>query len=201
MDVRQLIESLQSIQLKNSSTQDAVLESTWPLRQFAICNKPLIEEIAECPPGCYRRYLLNAFDDNFRLILVIWGAKAVSPIHSHGDACGIVLPVFGSIKEVKYKVLQQDAKWAHLKKAEICHLKAGELTTIENHDETQVHLMINEYTSLAASVHLYLPAVNDYKVYHSDHSGRFQIDRHNQSFTRENEWRLLEEATRKLAII
>lgn len=201
MNALQLIRAIKSIQLKNSTSRDALLEAIWPLRQFAICNKPLIETIAECPPGCYRRYLLNAFDDHFCLVLIVWGANAASPIHNHGDAAGIVLPVFGSIKEAKFQILQQDDNEARLRKAEICHLKAGELTTIEDNADTQAHLMLNEHSSPAATVHLYLPAIDEYDVYHPDHSDSFHIERHKESFAAENQWRFLEEASEKLAFI
>ncbi len=201
MNALQLIDTIKTIQTENSTTRDALLASIWPLRQFAICNKTLIETIAECPPGCYRRYLLNGLNDHFRLVLVVWGARAVSPIHNHGDAAGIVLPVFGSIKEAKYQILQQKENKARLRKAEIWHLKAGELTTIEEDADAQAHLMLNEYASPAATIHLYLPAIDEFDIYHPDHLDWFQIERHKESFAAENQWRLLEEASEKLAFI
>ncbi len=199
MNVRQLIKTIQSIRSENSITRDLFSELIWPLRQFVICNKSLIETIAECPPGCSRQYLLNGLEDNFRLVLVIWGARATSPIHDHGNTAGIVLPVFGSIKEAKYQILGQEKGRARLRKTEVCHLKAGELTTIN--DGSQLHLMINEFPALAASVHLYLPAVNEYNLFHPDDADRFHIERQEQSFAVENEWQMLEEAAEKFALI
>lgn len=192
MTALELIETIRQIKYSNMTERESLQALSRALRQFAPENKERIAELAGYLPGGYFRHLLNSREDDFRVVLIFWGPRAVSAIHDHGRVSGAVASITGTLHEAKYRILDIKNNRAVLKKLKTRRLRQGNITPILAGDEGQVHLMMNVYHSIAASIHVYLSPVTHYYIYHPRADGTYGMEKRQVQDEQDNAWRMLE---------
>lgn len=189
----QLIQAVRRIKSR-SLPELRCLRALWQtFNEFAAsCNETALD-LAGCTPGVYTRHLLNSSDDDFLVVLLLWGPGAETSIHDHDSAMGAVMPIIGTIHETKYQLVRQQQHRVRLEMMETVRLDALQLTPILPNDDMQVHLMENACSTAAATLHVYLSPLSEFCTYHPADDGSFIKKRKELRFERDNEWRMLDE--------
>ncbi|GAB2962631.1 cysteine dioxygenase family protein [Actinosynnema sp. NPDC050801] len=146
--------------------RDAVLARlATALRDFAGDeeNQRLVGKLV--PSTNYARLLLNSLDDPFQIVLVLWAPGRGSPVHDHDGTVGMVSAVFGRTREIKYEILHQHGSEVALAPSGDMLIVPGCTTPIYPEDDMQLHLMVNETSEWAATVHIYMTAIHSYRTY------------------------------------
>ena len=193
MNALQLIETVREIKQGYLPERESLQVLSRALNRFALENKDCILEMAACPPGGYFSHLLNSLEDDFRVALIFWGARAVTHIHDHGQAAGVVAPIFGTLHEAKYQILQSENSRAVLKRMTTRRLRQPDFTSILDTDNGQVHVMMNTTHSMAGTIHVYLSPVEKYHIYRPQPDGAFLLEERSVRIEQDNEWQMLEE--------
>jgi predicted metal-dependent enzyme (double-stranded beta helix superfamily) len=115
--------------------------------------------------GNYARLLLNSLADPFQIVLVLWAPGHGSPIHDHAGTVGVVSAMFGRTREIKYEILHRYGPEVALAPSGDMLIVPGTTTPIYPEDDMQLHLMVNETSEWAATIHVYLTAIHRYHTY------------------------------------
>ena len=126
------------------------------------------------PTGNYMRLLLNSPEDEFQIVLVFWGPGQGSPVHDHDGTVGVVSALTGQVNEIKYQISGRDQSGVTLKEESKFTICPRKITTILPEEGKQLHLMANETQQWAATVHVYLTAINSYRVYERQHGDLYR---------------------------
>ncbi|MCX4967001.1 cysteine dioxygenase family protein [Streptomyces sp. NBC_00654] len=176
MDVTALIDAVSQTKDKADelSCQEIIDRLSDALARFTTSaeNQHFAEEYR--PSGNYTRLLLNSPQDAFQVVLVFWGPGKGSPIHDHDDTIGAVSALTGETKEIKYVTTGQVGECVELAEAGEFTIAPGRITPILPEDDKQLHLMVNEKTHWAATVHVYLTAIHRYQMYLAAPGGSFR---------------------------
>ncbi|MGH4020182.1 MAG: cysteine dioxygenase [Pseudonocardiaceae bacterium] len=137
-------------------------------------SKTFVEQLS--PNGNYTRLLLNSPDDSFQIVLVLWGPGRGSPIHDHDGTVGVVSSIMGTTREIKYEVLQQRGQESVLARGDEILIAPTHVTPIFPEPDTQLHLMINDTSQWTATVHVYLDAIDRYRLYHQQSGNLYRSE-------------------------
>ncbi|HEX6292801.1 MAG TPA: cysteine dioxygenase family protein [Herpetosiphonaceae bacterium] len=157
----------------------------------AFVSEPANQHVnfATTTTGLYTRILLNAFEDDFQIVVVLWGPHSRSPIHDHSGTVGAVAALVGSTKETKYQVMHTKSGTAYLKKLKTTSLSGNQVTPILPDEATQLHDMVNDTDEWAATVHTYLTPVNQFYIYEPQQDGSFEMITKDLWFDVDNAWK------------
>lgn len=116
--------------------------------------------------GRYTRVLLNDPDDPFQIVVIFWPPGARSAIHDHDATRGAVMSLFGHVTETKYEVVASSTPGhVRLSASEAVALEPGVLSPITPEPGLQLHDMVNDSYAWAATIHVYLRAIEQFAVY------------------------------------
>ncbi|MFF4407450.1 cysteine dioxygenase [Streptomyces sp. NPDC001262] len=176
MDVTALIDAVSRTksQADELTHQEVIDQLSAALAKFTTSaeNQRFAEEYR--PSGNYTRLLLNSLQDPYQIVLVFWGPGKGSPIHDHDDTTGVVSALTGATKEIKYAVTRHVGACVELAEASEFTIAPGRITPILPEDDKRLHLMVNEGTCWAATVHVYLTAIDRYRQYEATPGGAFR---------------------------
>lgn len=173
--------------LATGAELDAVMaDLQLSLSCFASAGLPSSTRPWRASYGRYPRILLNDPADAFQIILVLWPPGGRSAIHDHDDSVGGVIALAGELVETKYFARRTDATSVELRTSARRWLRPREFTPILAEDGLQLHDMANEGLGWGATLHVYLRAIVDYRVYaptlegaHREHQHAFWFDYEN----------------------
>lgn len=176
MDVTALIDAVSRTksQADELTHQEIIDRLSAALAKFTTSteNQHFAEEYH--PSGNYTRLLLNSPQDTYQIVLVFWGPGKGSPIHDHDDTIGAVSALTGETKEIKYTITRHTGERVELAEAGEFTIAPGRITPILPERDKQLHLMVNEEKSWAATVHVYLNAIHRYRQYEVAPGGAFR---------------------------
>ncbi|WP_055554969.1 cysteine dioxygenase family protein [Streptomyces sp. NBRC 110028] len=176
MDVTTLIDAVARIKSQaDELTQQQIVDSlSRTLAEFTTSAENQVFAEAYSPSGNYTRLLLNDPQEPYQIVLVFWGPGRGSPIHDHDDTIGAVSALTGTAKEIKYIVTRCAGEQVKLTQGDEFTIAPGRVTPILPEDDKQLHLMVNEETRWAATVHVYLTAIHRYRQYEPAPDGLFR---------------------------
>lgn len=195
MKALELINAVRDLSSKNLPEIKTLRFLAQALGRFARENRRKIISLVDCLPGAYTSHLLNAREDNFRVVLIFWGAGSKSSIHDHAQTIGAVMPVAGVIHETKYEVVHLAGREAVLSPLATVPLEgasAAALTPIVPEASTQVHLLANHTNSWAATMHAYLSPLSRFHAFLPNAGGAYTLKEKTAHYERDNEWRRLD---------
>jgi predicted metal-dependent enzyme (double-stranded beta helix superfamily) len=172
----QLSECIAAIQISKQQnlTPEALVQQVAPvLAAFAADNDLGDIDFSTVSRGLYTRRLLTAPDADFQLILALWGPHSASPIHDHDQLTGAVVACMGQVMETKYQRIGSDHDRVQLKRGETINLGDGEVTPILPDEERQLHDMANTSDFWAATLHLYLSPLRNFRIYQPNADASF----------------------------
>ncbi|MCQ8193764.1 cysteine dioxygenase [Streptomyces rugosispiralis] len=176
MDVTTLIDAVAQIKSQaDELTHQEIIDSlSRPLAEFTTSAENQGFAEAYGPSGNYTRLLLNDPREPYQIVLVFWGPGRGSPIHDHDDTIGAVSALTGEAKEIKYGVTRCEGERVKLTQGSEFTIAPGRVTPILPEADKQLHLMVNEETRWAATVHIYLTAIHRYRQYEPTPDGAFR---------------------------
>lgn len=123
--------------------------------------------------GRYTRVLLNDPEDRFQIVVVFWPPGSRSAIHDHAETHGAVMCLFGEVRETKYARRELGKSRVALEAVADGPLRVGEFSPITPEDGAQLHDMVNASQAWAATIHVYLRAIDRFGVYRATDGGSF----------------------------
>lgn len=144
----------------------------------------------------YVRLLLTSLDEDFQIVVVLWGPGSASPIHDHNGTVGAVSALVGETEETKYEVQSYAGGGTELRRGDTLVLRPTTITPILPNDATQLHDMRNvSCREWSATIHVYIDAIKQYGVYHQQPNGRYVRELRNLWFDADEAWTLWAPAT------
>jgi len=189
-----MMKPLELIQAIRMIKRQALAQSTQlaQLRQalIAFVSEPANRQVNLTNTSCglYTRILLNSFDDDFQIVVVLWGPQSASPIHDHNGTVGAVAALAGHTIEAKYQILRTEAQRAWLQKQETSVLEATYVAPILPDETSQLHDMVNATDTWAATVHIYLTPITDFYIYEPQPDGTYIMVERKLWFDGDNAW-------------
>ncbi|NJL22629.1 MAG: hypothetical protein HC895_20340 [Leptolyngbyaceae cyanobacterium SM1_3_5] len=170
MHLRSLRQNIQELKQLNLESAQASYHLANLVKQFTAHNS--FEHLlrSRSSNGLYRRHRLTELTDDFHIILATWEPHSCSPIHDHDETIGAVAVVAGQTVETKYRCV------AHAERG-LCVGSSGNesfanctVSPILPGDNLQIHQMANQTDALAATLHVYLHALDRFHLYehHAD---------------------------------
>jgi predicted metal-dependent enzyme (double-stranded beta helix superfamily) len=103
MNTQQLIHAVRRIKRAELAPHPSIKHLTSVLRAFVgnPANRQALD-FGQVSQGLYTRLLLNSFEDDFQIVVVLWGPGSRSPIHDHEGTVGAVAALAGVTQETKY---------------------------------------------------------------------------------------------------
>ena len=149
--VEQLIKTLDETELDKCIQVAKKIEI--PINEF--------EDFSSWSDDCYTRNCIER-NDKYELILLCWKSGDETPIHDHdGQQCW-VYQVDGELIEQRFKA---DENGKLMQTNELL-VKPGEVSYME--DNMGYHLLKNESTSKAMSLHLYMQPIDSCRIFNDD---------------------------------
>jgi predicted metal-dependent enzyme (double-stranded beta helix superfamily) len=146
--------------------------------------------------GLYTRLLLNSFDDDFQIVVVLWGPGSRSPIHDHKGTIGAVAALAGAPQETKYYQLSHFGNQVELLPGKTMTLRKSVVTPILPDEAPQLHAMTNPTSEWAATVHVYLTPVMNFHIYEPQSEEIYQMSERRLWFDADHAWRQWEAVNR-----
>jgi predicted metal-dependent enzyme (double-stranded beta helix superfamily) len=139
----------------------------------------------------YLRLLLTSFNDDFQIVVALWGPGSASPIHDHDGTVGAVSALVGETEETKYEVLSPTGGLAELRRGTRLALRPATTTPIFPNDATQLHEMKNtSRREWSATIHVYMDAIQQYGVYKQQPNGYYLRELRDLWFDADDAWTL-----------
>lgn len=175
MNIEELIDAVARTRKTTGRTPDQLVgKLSAALAEFTSTTENQSFAARFSPTGNYMRLLLNRPEDEFQIVLVFWGPGKGSPIHDHDGTIGVVSALTSQVKEVKYRVTDRNESGVSLAEHSNFLITPNKITAILPEDDKQLHLMMNDTGSWAATVHVYLTAIHRYRLYEPRDEGRYQ---------------------------
>lgn len=170
----ELIEEVARVRADWGSHANAVHRLSGALTDFtgSECNRRYVAGLT--PTGNYTRELLNSPDDEFQVVLVLWAPGHGSPIHDHDETIGVVSSLMGETEEIKYAVVEDGSDEVQLTESSRFRIAPSRVTELLPEPEKQLHRMVNETDSWAATVHVYLFGIDHYRIFEPSGENRYQ---------------------------
>ncbi|MCE7982923.1 MAG: hypothetical protein DYG89_17200 [Caldilinea sp. CFX5] len=190
MNTQQLIHAVRRIKRADLAPQQSIKHLTSVLRAFVgnPANRQALN-FNQVSQGLYTRLLLNSFDDDFQIVVVLWGPGSRSPIHDHEETVGAVAALAGVTEETKYYRLSQHGNQVELLPGKSMTLQKSAVTPILPDEATQLHAMTNATSAWAATVHVYLTPVMNFHIYEPQGEDIYQMIDRRLWFDADNAWR------------
>lgn len=190
MNTQQLIRTVRQIKQEKLTQTQSIRRLTRVLRAFVgnPANRQALN-FAQVSQGLYTRLLLNAFDDDFQIVVVLWGPGSRSPIHDHEETVGAVAALAGATQETKYYRLSHFGNQVELLPGKTMTLRKSAITPILPDEATQLHAMTNATNEWAATVHVYLTPVMNFHIYELQGEEIYQMVERRLWFDADNAWR------------
>lgn len=195
MNTQQLIQAVRQLKREKLAPQPSIKRLTSVLRAFVgnPANRQALN-FGQVSQGLYTRLLLNSFEDDFQIVVVLWGPGSRSPIHDHEGTVGAVAALAGVTQETKYYQLSQYGSQVELLEGKTVTLRKTTVTPILPDEATQLHAMANASTEWAATVHVYLTPVMNFHIYEPQSEDIYQMIDRRLWFDADNAWRQWEAA-------
>jgi predicted metal-dependent enzyme (double-stranded beta helix superfamily) len=136
-------------------------------------NRPV--ELPSLTSGLYTRILLNAPNDDYQIVVVSWSPGGRSPIHDHDETAGAVAALVGTTLETKHQIVCRSESKVELAALDTIRLTGQTITPILPDETTQLHDMVNDTDEWSATVHVYLTAIHEFRIYAPDPDGSFSV--------------------------
>lgn len=197
MNTQQLIRAVRQIKQEKLAQTQSIRHLASVLRAFI--GNPVNRQALnfdQVSQGLYTRLLLNSFDDDFQIVVVLWGPGSRSPIHDHEGTVGAVAALAGAPQETKYYLLSHFGNQVELLPGKTITLHKSAVTPILPNDATQLHAMTNPTNEWAATVHVYLTPVMNFHIYEPLQEDIYQMVDRRLWFDADHAWRQWEAVNR-----
>lgn len=189
MNPGELIGAVRTVKQRALPQQESLDELTAVLSAFVADPVNRSVELPQITSGLYTRSLLNSIEDDFQIVVVSWGPGSGSPIHDHNDTVGAVAALVGTTLETKHQIIDRNGSTVQLKALDTLRLHGELVTPILPDEETQLHDMVNHTDEWAATIHVYLTAIMEFRTYDPNPNGSFTVNPRKLWFDVDQAWR------------
>lgn len=175
MHLRSLRQNIKELKQLNLESAQASYHLANLVKQFIAHNS--FEHLlgSSSSNGLYRRQRLTESTDDFHIILATWEAHSCSPIHDHDETIGVVAVVAGQTVETKYRSVAGAQRSCLLEEVGTRVLQNCTVSPILPGDNLQIHRMENQTDELAATLHVYLDAIDRFHLYQRDGDRHYEL--------------------------